>query len=87
MMKADYGLLTPPMGGGGATIEADETYIGRKPGMKIKAGAWHKHAVLCLVERDGSVRSFHVPNSLDLAGIVQDGRCLISVSAVPPPHC
>jgi transposase-like protein len=61
-MKGDFGMFTPPLGGGGATIEADETYIGRKPGMKVRQGAGHKHAVLALVERDGSVRSFHVPN-------------------------
>jgi transposase-like protein len=61
-MKGDFGLFTPRMGGGGATLEADETYIGRKPGMKVRAGAGHKHAVFALVERDGSVRSFHVPN-------------------------
>jgi transposase-like protein len=30
--------------------------------MKVRQGAGHKHAVLALVERDGSVRSFHVPN-------------------------
>jgi transposase-like protein len=62
IMKAEFGLFTPPMGGEGKTVEADETYIGRKPGMKVRQGAGHKHAVLALVERDGSVRSFHVPN-------------------------
>jgi transposase-like protein len=62
MMKTDFGLFTPPLGGSGMTIEVDETFIGRKPGMKIKQGGGHKHAVLALVERDGGVRSFHVPN-------------------------
>ena len=52
----------PPMGGNGATVEADETYIGRKPGMKVRKGHGHKHAVMALVERNGSVRSFHLPN-------------------------
>jgi transposase-like protein len=37
-----------PMGGNGSIVEADETYIGRK------------NAVLTLVERGGSARSFHV---------------------------
>src|SRR5512135_3572179 len=32
-MKPDS---TPLMGSGGGTVEADETYIGRKPGRKIK---------------------------------------------------
>jgi transposase-like protein len=52
---------TSPMGSGGGTVEADETYIGRKPGRKKgKAGAGHKMAVMSLVERGGKVRSFHV---------------------------
>ena len=49
-----------PMGGGGAIVEVDETYIGRKPGVEVKQGTAHKHAVLTLVERGGSARSFHV---------------------------
>jgi transposase-like protein len=50
-----------PMGGNGSIIEIDESYIGRKPGVEPKRG-WvrHKHAVLTLVERGGSARSFHV---------------------------
>jgi hypothetical protein len=43
-------------------VEADETYIGRKEGTKIKKGAASKNPVMALVERDGRVRSFHVPN-------------------------
>jgi transposase-like protein len=61
-MKGDFGLFTPPLGGNGGTLEADETHIGRKPGMKVRPGPGHKHAVLSLVARDGSVRSFHLPN-------------------------
>jgi transposase-like protein len=50
-----------PMGGTGSIIEVDETFIGRKEGVaKAKAGYGHKNAVLSLVERGGSVRSFHV---------------------------
>ncbi len=50
-----------PMGGSGQTVEVDETYIGRKKGVEANPG-WvkHKHAVLTLVERGGSVRSFHI---------------------------
>lgn len=51
---------TEPMGGNGKVVEADETYIGRKPGKKKKAGYGHKLAVVTLVERDGKARSFHV---------------------------
>jgi len=49
-----------PMGGAGSIVEIDETFIGRKAGMPIKRGTNHKHVVLTLVERGGSVRSFHV---------------------------
>lgn len=61
-MEAERGNFSPPMGGNGGTVEADETYIGRKPGMKVRSGAGHKMAVLALVERGGKVRSFHVPD-------------------------
>src|SRR5712692_6188104 len=43
-----------PMGGGGKTVEIDETYIGRlegQPKSKPKGGYGHKNAVLTLVER------------------------------------
>jgi len=43
-------------------VEADETFVGRKPGMKKRRGYAHKNAVFALVERNGGVRSFHVPN-------------------------
>jgi transposase-like protein len=49
-----------PMGGAGAIVEIDETFIGRKEGAIVKQGVGHKHVVLTLVERGGSVRSFHV---------------------------
>lgn len=55
------GGLAPPMGGDGSIVEVDETFIGRKPGFEAKPG-WvhHKNTVLTLVERGGSVRSFHI---------------------------
>jgi hypothetical protein len=41
------GLETPPMGGEGQIVEADETYIGRKKGsVKKRGGAGHKMAVV-----------------------------------------
>lgn len=50
-----------PMGGEGKTVEADETYIGRLAGTKVRrGGASHKNTVLTLVERGGRARSFHV---------------------------
>ncbi len=63
-MKEQRDMFTPPMGGAGKVIEADETYVGRKEGMKVnpKGGVGHVRPVVALVERDGGVRSFHVPN-------------------------
>jgi transposase-like protein len=57
-MKETDGL--PPMGGDGQIIEADETFVGRKPGTKVRRGASHMNAVFSLVERGGKARSFHV---------------------------
>ena len=58
-MDSDSGL----MGQGGGIIEADETYIGRKPGVKKGRGGFrHKNTVLALVQRDGEVRSEVVTN-------------------------
>lgn len=48
-------------GTGGKIVEADETFYGIKPGsVKRKGGPAHKEAIFSLVERNGSVRSFHV---------------------------
>jgi transposase-like protein len=52
------------MGGNGSTVEADETYIGRRrsrKGEKLPAGYAHKEKVFTLVERNGRARSYHVP--------------------------
>lgn len=47
-------------GAGGKVVEADETFIGRKPGRKKRQGFQHKEVVFSLLERNGNVRSFHV---------------------------
>lgn len=49
-----------PMGGAGKHVELDETFIGRKHGMKVAPSVHHKRAVLSLVERGGRARSFHI---------------------------
>ncbi len=61
--------LPEPMGGPNKVVEIDETYVGGKEANKHKSqrkhagrGAVGKAPVVSLVERDGSVRSFHVPN-------------------------
>lgn len=62
MMSRDDDMFQPPMGGAGKIIEADWTYVGRKPGEKVRQGGGHMNAVFTLVERDGGARSFHLPN-------------------------
>ena len=63
-----------PMGGAGGIVEIDETYIGRKEGFEVQRGGGHKNAVLTLVERGGSARSFHVESvkKEDVMPIVRD---------------
>ena len=54
-----------PMGSGGGIVEADETYIGRRKGVKkAKAGHAHKQKVFALVERGGKVKSARVVGSM-----------------------
>ncbi len=63
-----------PMGGAGSTVEADETFIGRKDGTIKRRGHGHKNAVLSLVDRNsGQVRSFHVDgtSAADLVPIIK----------------
>lgn len=62
MMAPAKGGVGSPLGGEGKTIEADWTYVGRKPGMKVRKGGGHMNVVFSLVERDGTARSFHAPN-------------------------
>ena len=57
------------LGGANKVVEIDETYVGGKEANKHKSkrtpgrqGGAGKAPVLSLVERDGRVRSFHVPN-------------------------
>jgi transposase-like protein len=61
-MREVRDMFTPPLGGAGSTIEADETYIGRKAESRAYEAPAPKQAVMALVERNGRVRSFHVPN-------------------------
>ncbi len=83
-----------PMGGEGKTVEIDETYFGKKSGpaptmtttgkpftKSGKTGPSHKRAVLGLVERDGSVRTFHVEkaNKENVAQLVTENVKLKSI--------
>jgi len=60
-MKEPRGIFTPPLGGAGKTVEVDETYVGRKAGTKAFLPVSEKQPVVALVERNGEVRSFHMP--------------------------
>jgi len=51
---------TDLMGSGGNVVEADETYIGRKRGVRRRRGGHHKNMVFALVERGGRVRAQHI---------------------------
>lgn len=73
-----------PLGGAGSIVEADETYLGKaddqspspqrqgRPLLKRKAGTSNKRAILGLIERGGSVRTFHVKqaNKINVAELV-----------------
>ncbi|NJM33458.1 MAG: IS1595 family transposase [Rhodomicrobium sp.] len=61
-------LNPAPVGGEGKTVEADETYVGGKERNKHRSkrnreniGSVGKEVVFGLVEREGKVRSHHVP--------------------------
>jgi transposase-like protein len=77
-----------PMGGDSGIVESDETFIGTVDGeggkqaarnrfrraKKGRPGRSHKNAVLTLVERGGSARSFHIDGAAitDIMPIVRD---------------
>jgi transposase-like protein len=58
MRDGSPGLL----GGGGAIVEADETFMAPKKGVKANQAGHHRSKVVSLVQRDGKTRSFHVAN-------------------------
>lgn len=64
--------FTGPLGGENKVVEADETYIGGKA-INRKGKIPSKEAAFSLVERDGKVRSFHVPavNAKNLRPILE----------------
>jgi transposase-like protein len=62
-------LHPEPIGGGGKTVEADETYVGGKERNKHRSkrnrdniGSVGKEAVFGLVERGGKVHTHHIPH-------------------------
>jgi transposase-like protein len=78
MAMAPSGKL-PPMGGEGKVVEADETYFGKalhqtdtrldgQPMKRRKSSARNRRAVVALIERGGSARTFHVEDA-DIATV------------------
>jgi len=61
---------SPPMGGHGKTVQADETYYGNssKRAKGYKKGHSNKQQIVALVEPRGKVRAFHV-KSATAAGV------------------
>ncbi len=66
-------LHVEPMGGAGAIVEIDETFIGKKEGAVVRRGYAHKRPILTLVERGKGARSFHVEGTAaaDLLPIIK----------------
>jgi transposase-like protein len=71
-MKEDV-KSSGPLGGEGKTVEADETYFGKRETPRVseqrkgrpfikkgKSGSGHKRTVIGLVERGGKARMFHI---------------------------
>lgn len=58
-----------PLGGEGKTVEADETFIGRKKRKSKKYGYEHKMKVVSLVERDGGKARSVVVDKLNTKSI------------------
>jgi transposase-like protein len=54
------GKIPAPLGGEGKFVEADETFVGGKARNRAYKEPPPKEAVMALVERGGSVRSFHL---------------------------
>jgi transposase-like protein len=52
---------TGPLGGDGVFVEADETFVGGRARNRAYREPAPKKAVVALVERNGRVRSHHVP--------------------------
>jgi transposase-like protein len=63
-------IASPPMGGNGGTVEVDETFIGREPGVDAKKGGFmHKMKVLSLLDRETGEKRSMVVDRVTIAEI------------------
>jgi transposase-like protein len=60
-----------PLGGAGKFVEVDETYVGGKARNRAYREPRPKEAVMALVEREGTVRSFHLRTATVTAATVR----------------
>lgn len=58
-----------PFGSGGGVVEADETFIGREPGIPKRAGSFHKMKVIALIDRNTGRSRAMVIDRVDTATI------------------
>ncbi len=56
-------------GSGGGTVEVDETFIGREPGVEKKTAYHHKMKVLTLLDRDSGKTKSMVMDTLTIASV------------------
>ena len=56
-------------GFGGGGVEVDETYIGRKPGVKVTGGGHHKYIVMSLIDRDTGRAYSQVITNFDMSTV------------------
>jgi hypothetical protein len=82
-----------PLGGNGKIVEADETYMGKRETKAVseqrkgrpyknKGGISEKRAIVDLIERGGSVRTFHVAQATKVN--VHGGWWLPTCWPIPP---
>jgi hypothetical protein len=85
--EAMRALNLEPMGGDGKTVEIDETSQGFPEGfpkeLKSQSGWQNRNVVFTLVERGGSVRSFHVEGTT-IGQLIPIIRANISRETSPP---
>ena len=81
MGVAEPSTSSSPLGGEGKVVEVDETYVGGKSKNRAHRKPAPKKAVVTLIERGGSSRSFHVARAQSVQVVSRAGS-----SAGSYPH-